>query len=183
MNRDSHGIFQAYKAGFLKETVASEHIFSKDTFEANQKDYFAYLNDIYTFVKSWQEEFGNNPEGSLIHTFIQAAQRGAQQLRKRISQDVNLLIGGDIEKETPEIVKLRGLGRRVDELGEKLSKGTDRGTLMQVLMQVNDLRERVNEVASEDDEQGKLEQSMREKGMIKGEHDDNEPFPTTTTRE
>jgi len=96
---------------------------------------------------------------------------------------VNLLIGGDIEKETPEIVKLRGLGRRVDELGEKLSKGTDRGTLMQVLMQVNDLRERVNEVASEDDEQGKLEQSMREKGMIKGEHDDNEPFPTTATRE
>ena len=122
MNKDTHGIFDAYCNKIISEMVKSEHLSSKPTFEENKQDYIAYLNDVDSFIKSYRDEFVDKPESSLLATFSKAAIKGADELANRIAKDTNNLTKGDINAESPEITKLRRFRKNVDEIGEDLKR-------------------------------------------------------------
>ena len=122
MHKDTHSIFEAYCNKIISEMVKSEHLSSKPTFDENKQDYMAYLNDVESFVKSYRDDFASNPEATSLPTFIKAAVKGADDLLKRVAADTTKLTGGDINAESPEILKSRQIQRRVNEILEDLKK-------------------------------------------------------------
>lgn len=122
MNKDSHSIFDAYCNSIISEMVKAEHLNSKPSFEENKQDYLAYLNDVDNFIKSFRDESSEKPHSSLLATFSKAAIKGADDLLKRVAADTTKLTGGDINAESPEIMKSRQIQRRITEIGEDLKK-------------------------------------------------------------
>jgi hypothetical protein len=122
MNKDTHGIFDAYCNKIISEMVRAEHLNSKPTFAENLQDYLAYLNDVDTFIKSYRDESAEKPESSLLVTFSKAAIKGANELANRIAKDIYNLTKGDINAESTEITKLRHIRKRVKEIEEDLKR-------------------------------------------------------------
>jgi len=122
MHKDTHSIFEAYCNKIIGEMVNAQHLSSKPSFDENKKDYLAYVNDIESFIKSYRDEFSEKPESSLLATFSKAAVKGADDLLKRVAADTTKLTGGDINAESPEILKSRQIQRSVTEVLEDLKK-------------------------------------------------------------
>jgi len=122
MQKDTHSIFDIYCNKIISEMVNAQHLSSKSSFDENKKDYLAYVNDIESFIKSYRDEFSEKPESSLLATFSKAAVKGADDLLKRVAADTTKLTGGDINAESPEILKSRQIQRSVTEVLEDLKK-------------------------------------------------------------